>query len=248
VESCTPQQVEEYCRPNAQGGPPLGYGGQQWKLVDKQAKCMPPLGHYGNVGQWAGGQSNCPPLPHGHYKHQRQWAVGYQGQWNNCCEGMTTNHHGHANWDGPGGCCRGSIHAEWASGFGIGETNTQGAKMPTTKEELQEPSSRSKADIKTQQRLAKNTIEFEAEERKGKGLPLHKMEVTKHGKIDGSCDGKNDWDNAMRGLAPRILNMVVVKVGEQNPMDMVELRSQLDNLFEYIHHELSAHGFRDCVR
>ncbi len=74
------------------------------------------------------------------------------------------------------------------------------------------------------------------------------MEVTKHGKIDGSCDGKNEWDNAMWGLAPCILNMVVVKVGEQNPMYMVELHSQLDNFFEYIHHELSAHGFRDCVR
>ncbi len=115
-------------------------------------------------------------------------------------------------------------------------------------EELQEPSSRSKADIKTQQRMAKKTIEFEAEERKGKGLPLHKVEVTKHGKIDGSCDGKNDWDNVMRGLAPRILNMVVVKVGEQNPMDMAELSNQLDNLFEYIHQVLSARGFKDCVR
>jgi hypothetical protein len=120
--------------------------------------------------------------------------------------------------------------------------------MPTTREELQEPSSRSKADIKTQQWVAKKTIEFEAEEHKRKGLPPHKVEVTKHGKIDGSCDGKNDWDNAMQGLAPRILNMAVVKVGEQNLADMAKLRSQLDNLFEYIHHELSARGFRDCVR
>jgi hypothetical protein len=120
--------------------------------------------------------------------------------------------------------------------------------MPTIKEELQESSSRSKVDIKTQQRVAKKTIKFEAEERKRKGLPPHKVEVTKHGKIDGSCDGKNDWGNAMRGLAPRIINMVVVKVGEQNHVDMAELRNQLDNLFEYIHHELSARGFRDCVK
>jgi hypothetical protein len=42
--------------------------------------------------------------------------------------------------------------------------------------------------------------------------------------------------------------MVVVKVGEQNPMDMVKFHSQLDDLFEYIHHELSARGFRDCVK
>jgi hypothetical protein len=42
--------------------------------------------------------------------------------------------------------------------------------------------------------------------------------------------------------------MDVVKVGEQNPMDMAKFRRQLDDLFEYIHHELSARGFRDCVR
>ncbi|CAM6034705.1 unnamed protein product [Sphagnum compactum] len=149
---------------------------------------MPPLGHCGHLGQWAGGQSNCPPPPHGHCKQQGQWAASYQGQWNNYCEGMATNHHGHANWDGPGGCCRGSIQAGWASGFGVGETNIQGEKMPATTEELQEQSSRSKADIKTQQRVAKKTIEFEAEERKKKGMPPHKVEVTKHGKIDGSCD------------------------------------------------------------
>ncbi len=96
--------------------------------------------------------------------------------------------------------------------------------------------------------MAKKTIEFEAKERKKKGLPPHKVEVPKHGKIDGSRNGKNDWDNAMRGLALRILNMAVVKVGEQNPVDMAELRNQLDDLFEYIHHELSARGFKDCVR
>jgi hypothetical protein len=120
--------------------------------------------------------------------------------------------------------------------------------MLATREELQELSSRSKADIKTQQRVAKKTIEFEVEERKRKGLPFHKMEVTKHDKIDGSCDGKNEWDSVMWGLAPRILNMAVVKVSEQNPVDVAKLRGQLDNLFEYIHHELSARGFRDCVR
>jgi hypothetical protein len=81
---------------------------------------------------------------------------------------MATNHHGHANWDGPGGCCRGSIHVGYGvnpySGFGVGETNIQGEKMPATTEELQEPSSRSKADTRTQQRVAKKTIEFEAED------------------------------------------------------------------------------------
>lgn len=49
--------------------------------------------------------------------------------------------------------------------------------------------------------------------------------MTKHGKIDDASDGKNVWDDAMRGLAPRILNLAVVKVIEQNPVNMVEFRN-----------------------
>jgi len=73
--------------------------------------------------------------------------------------------------------------------------------------------------------VAKKTIEFEVEERKNKGLPPYKVELTKHGKIDESCDGKNDWDSAMWDLAPRILNMAIVKVGEQNLVDMAKLHN-----------------------
>ncbi len=38
--------------------------------------------------------------------------------------------------------------------------------------------------------------------------------MTRHDKIDGACEGKDAWDGAIRPLAPRILNMVVVKVTE----------------------------------
>jgi predicted HAD superfamily phosphohydrolase len=74
------------------------------------------------------------------------------------------------------------------------------------------------------------------------------VEVTKNGKIDGACDGKNERDNALQGIVPHYLNMVIVKVGNQNHVDMNELRRQLDDLFEYLNHELSARNFRDCIR
>jgi hypothetical protein len=72
--------------------------------------------------------------------------------------------------------------------------------------------------------------------------------VTRHGKIDGACEGKDAWDGAIRSLAPRILNMVVVTVIEQDPVDMARLCLQLDGKFEYLGGELSVVGFRDCVR
>jgi hypothetical protein len=72
--------------------------------------------------------------------------------------------------------------------------------------------------------------------------------VTKNGKIDGACDGKNEWDNALRSLVPHCLNMAIVKVGDQSLVDMSELNGQLDDLFEYLNHELSARNFKDCIR
>ncbi len=70
------------------------------------------------------------------------------------------------------------------------------------------------AESHMQQRASKWVIEFEATKQKEKGLPPHKVQVTRHGKIDGACEGKDAWDGAIRLLAPRILNMVVVTVTE----------------------------------
>ncbi len=72
--------------------------------------------------------------------------------------------------------------------------------------------------------------------------------MTRHGKIDGACEGKDAWDGVIRSLAPRVLNMAVVKVTEQDLVDMARLCLQLDGKFEYLGGELSAAGFRDCVR
>ncbi len=64
------------------------------------------------------------------------------------------------------------------------------------------------------QRASKRAIEFEATERREKGLPPHKVQMTRHGKIDGACQGKDAWDGAIRSLAPWILNMAMVQVTE----------------------------------
>jgi hypothetical protein len=74
------------------------------------------------------------------------------------------------------------------------------------------------------------------------------VEVTKNVKIHGACDGKNEWDNALRGLVPHYLNMAIVKVGDQNPVDMRDFCRQLDDLFEYFNHELSARNFKDFIK
>ncbi len=59
----------------------------------------------------------------------------------------------------------------------------------------------------------------------------------------------NESDNAiMKCLVPQCLNMIIVKFGDQDPMDMVELRSNFEAQFKYIGNEVNAHGFKDYVR
>ncbi len=115
---------------------------------------------------------------------------------------------------------------------------------------MEEPRSPSQVVIRAQQRSLKRTLEIEIVERRHKGLPPLQVEVGKNGKIDGACAGKNIWDDKIQGFAPHHLNMAIVKVGEQNAMDMAELRREMDIKFEYLHHELSdcVRRFRDCVR
>ncbi len=101
---------------------------------------------------------------------------------------------------------------------------------------MEEPLSPSQVVIKAQQLSSKRTIEIEIAKRCRKGLLLHQVEVTKNGKIDGACDGKNIWDGKIQGLAPCHLIMAIVKVGYKNVVDMGELRRVMDTKFEYLQH------------
>jgi hypothetical protein len=52
----------------------------------------------------------------------------------------------------------------------------------------------------------------------------------------------------LQGLIPCYLNMAIGKVGDQNLVDMSELHRQLNDLFKYLNHEVSACNFKDCIR
>jgi hypothetical protein len=60
--------------------------------------------------------------------------------------------------------------------------------------------------------------------------------------------GKNGWDDAMRGLVPRILNLSVVDWDAQKPEAFEKLRNRLDAKFEYVGNPLSMQGFRNAVK
>ena len=68
------------------------------------------------------------------------------------------------------------------------------------------------------------------------------------GGIDGGCEGKNAFDEALRNLVPRILDVSCLTWKMQNPASVDKLRAALDNEFEYLDHPLSNVDFRNAVK
>jgi len=79
-----------------------------------------------------------------------------------CCQGMRMHHNGHANYDEPTLCYRGSMQGGWGGKFHVSETNVQGVEMLAPTKEVPKPSITLKANNRSQQRSSKKTTKFEA--------------------------------------------------------------------------------------
>jgi hypothetical protein len=82
-----------------------------------------------------------------------------------------------------------------------------------------------------------------AAERNSSGRKPRQITVQSGGKIDGACLGKTTWDDAVRSLVPRILDLSVVEWEGKKPEAVQKLRDKLDAKFEYIGNPLSMQGF-----
>jgi hypothetical protein len=76
----------------------------------------------------------------------------------------------------------------------------------------------------------------------------HKFRIKSGGEIDAGCDGKNAWDDAVRGYVPKMIDMSVIHWEEHKPETLQKLRDTLDAEFEYVDHELCAIGFRNAIK
>ncbi len=65
------------------------------------------------------------------------------------------------------------------------------------------------------------------------------------GDVNGCCEGKNVWDEAMRTFILRILNISVVSWDNHHLDSIEKLRLALDKKFEY---EFSIVGFENMVK
>jgi hypothetical protein len=87
-----------------------------------------------------------------------------------------------------------------------------------------------------------------AAERSCVGRKPRQIQVQPGEEIDGACPGKNGWDDAIRGLVPRILDISIVDWEAQKTEAVQKLRDRLDSEFEYLENPLSMQGFRNTVK
>ena len=80
------------------------------------------------------------------------------------------------------------------------------------------------------------------------GQKPNKLRVKEGGDIDGGCPGKNAWDDAVRSLVPRILDMSIIEWEAQKSTAVEKLREALDADFEYTPVSLSQRGFRNAIK
>jgi hypothetical protein len=97
-------------------------------------------------------------------------------------------------------------------------------------------------------RQKKKDNENMASSRSSTGQKAYELRILEGGKIDATCTGKNAWDEAVRSLVPRLLDLSVIEWEGQNPTAMKKLRDALDEEFEYVGFGMSRGCFKNAIK
>ena len=107
---------------------------------------------------------------------------------------------------------------------------------------------RPESEARATRRAARKEVDSNVELRRSGGKKPHTLRVKLGGGIDAGCEGKNAFDEALRSLVPRILDVSCLRWKLQHPSSVEKLRSAIDNQFEYLEHNLSDLGFKNAVK
>ena len=118
-------------------------------------------------------------------------------------------------------------------------TQTSAKEVPTTKAE---------SEARATRRAIRKEMEERVDARRSQGQKPHRVRVKPGGGIDGGCEGKNEFDEQLRTLVPRILDVSCVSWKDQHPGSVEKLRSALDATFEYVGNHLTDKGFTNAVK
>jgi hypothetical protein len=93
----------------------------------------------------------------------------------------------------------------------------------------------------------RNRREYDEDDDIDRSKPHH-ITVKADGEIDAGCEGKNAWDDSVRGYVPKIIDVSIIHWEEHKPETLHKLRETLDAEFQYLNHPLSAIGFRNAIK
>lgn len=110
------------------------------------------------------------------------------------------------------------------------------------------PTTKTESEARARRRAIRKEMEERVDARRNEGQKPHRVRVKPGGGIDGGCEGKNEFDEALRSFIPRILDVSVVSWKDQAPSSVQKLRAALDNEFEYVGTALSEKGFKNAVK
>jgi hypothetical protein len=80
------------------------------------------------------------------------------------------------------------------------------------------------------------------------GKKHHQVCVKLTGDIDGACNGKNAWNDAVRTFVPWILDINVIEWEHHKTESVNKLREALHSEFEFVGRELSRQGFCNAIK
>lgn len=96
-------------------------------------------------------------------------------------------------------------------------------------------------------RKSKKRYEDQKKHRENNGQKPHKLLIKEDGSIDASCDGKPAWDETVRSLIDRFLDVSIVSYDKQKKEALEIVRERLDKDFEYEPCTLSTRTFRRTI-
>jgi hypothetical protein len=87
-----------------------------------------------------------------------------------------------------------------------------------------------------------------AASRSSVGHKPNQLHIKPGGYIDQGSTAKIAWDDAIRSLVPKLLDMSVIEWEGRRSESLQKLREALDQEFEYLDCPLSMGGFKDAVK
>ena len=99
-----------------------------------------------------------------------------------------------------------------------------------------------------ERRANKREADDNAKRREKSGLRPFVVEVKPDGLIDSSCDGHLKWQENIRDVTPRILDMSVIRYDDQNESSKTRLRDSLRCKFEFVGNEVSDKSLDTMIK